>query len=633
MRRTGAAALVAICLVVMALPAAAQENLLTNGGMEQGEFGPYVGKGRADLNVPVGWDLWLGQGTQDQFFNRGDKTFSFPHPGPSPSPVEGGTAANLSGGFVQFNAAYFQTVNGIAEGANIRAEAASQVKACDLGDASFCGSDFDSGAQTRIGIDPDGGTNPNAPEIVWSNWVQPHDTWQRQSVEATASGSAVTVFLYATQNGPYEINKAYFDDASLTQEGGGGTSEDISAEGDDPENTAVPPTNTPPPFAPFVNPQGEREDGSIVHTVGEGDTLLSIAVGYGVSATRIAELNPELSGGVLRVGQQLIIRPATPPPAATAVAGDVITAEASDEQATDTQPPSVAQLPTTASNQNSDAQATAEVDQDEVIDALGDLFEDVATEETAADDSRPAPIMSLADVTRLQPRSETNVAAQAARDLLFGGGGEVGVPGPTQAGDSASAEAEGVTQAPAATQLQATSAPQVDFTASTASVCVSLFEDVNQNRLREAGEDLLADGEILLNTAAGEQAAIYTTNGESEPHCFGDLDPAEYTAVVRPPSGFGLTTPNNLRLPLTSGTSLNIEFGAAEGLQVAEVPANPDAETADTPQENTADEVLPAQADFFRDNIVAISGIIVAALVGIVLVAGIGAAVLLRRTK
>ena len=35
---------------------------------------------------------------------------------------------------------------------------------------------------------------------------------------------------------------------------------------------------------------------------------------------------------------------------------------------------------------------------------------------------------------------------------------------------------------------EATSPPQVDFTASTASVCVSLFDDVNQNRLQEQGE-------------------------------------------------------------------------------------------------------------------------------------------------
>ena len=327
MRRIGVAALWAACCVLLTLPVAAQDNLLTNGGLEEGEFGPYTGRGRADLNVPAGWNIWLGQGPQDQFLNRGDKTFSFPHNGPDPAPVEGSTAANLSGGFVQFNAAYFQQVDGVGEGTNLRAEAASQVKACDLNGASNCGSSPVSGARTRIGIDPDGGDNPNAPEIVWSSWVEPHDQWLRQSVEATATGDSVTVFLYATQDQPAELNRAYWDDASLTATGDGGSAD----ENTDGESADDSPPPTVQQFVPFVNAQGAQEDGSVVHIVTEGDTLLSIAVAYGVPATRITELNPELGDArSLRVGQQLLIEPAAAPtdiPGGTAPDADAVDVE------------------------------------------------------------------------------------------------------------------------------------------------------------------------------------------------------------------------------------------------------------------------------------------------------------------
>ena len=107
--------------------------------------------------------------------------------------------------------------------------------------------------------------------------------------------------------------------------------------------------------------------------------------------------------------------------------------------------------------------------------------------------------------------------------------------------------------------------------------------------------------------------------------------------MVTPPPGYGLTSPNRLRLPLTSGTSLNIEFGAAEGVEVAsaDVPAaDTDASasetTDDAPTENTGGGSV---VDFVLENIVLVAGVLVAALVAVVLVAGVGAAILLRRAN
>lgn len=64
-------------------------------------------------------------------------------------------------------------------------------------------------------------------------------------------------------------------------------------------------------YAPAVSPQAPRADGSIVHVVGQGDTVWAIGVAYGVHPYDIIALNelPE-RGLFIRPGQELLIRPA-----------------------------------------------------------------------------------------------------------------------------------------------------------------------------------------------------------------------------------------------------------------------------------------------------------------------------------
>ncbi len=331
-----------LILLLAAAPTHAQENLLTNGGLEEGgEYGPYVGKGRGNLNIPAGWDIWLGQGDTSQYYNRGDQVYGYPHNGPAPNPVEGRTVANIHGGYVQFNAALHQSVS-VAAGTNLTAEASSYLIACsdNPSQPGGCPSDPASGARTRVGIDPDGGTDPYAPEIVWSNWVTPHDTWGRQSVSATATGGQVTVFLFATQDSPQANNFAYWDDAALYTSGEGGAAAPASASATpstantsttDSGSTssaapapAVAPTATlrpyvaPQAYAPYVVPQGEDESGAIVHVVVEGDTFDSIAYAYGLTREELRERNPNLrSIRFLRIGQEIIIEPGADVPTAT----------------------------------------------------------------------------------------------------------------------------------------------------------------------------------------------------------------------------------------------------------------------------------------------------------------------------
>jgi hypothetical protein len=67
----------------------------------------------------------------------------------------------------------------------------------------------------RVGIDPNGGNDPYAPEIVWSGWGNPHDHWGLMRVETRVQGPVVTIFLFNHSEQPRAINNLYWDNAYL----------------------------------------------------------------------------------------------------------------------------------------------------------------------------------------------------------------------------------------------------------------------------------------------------------------------------------------------------------------------------------------------------------------------------------
>ncbi len=545
MLRTGLRILILTCALLVVLPASAQNNALINGGLEEGSFGPYTVRrgGEFPIYLPSGWDYWFAPSNGDRY-NRSDRASIQPHPGPGPNPVEGGRALNVDCGFFTCTAAIYQQVGGVTPGAPVTASAYSQVKACDLGGGTSCGSAIESGSQTRIGIDPAGGTDPNNPAIVWSSWTQPHDQWLQQSVQTTATGATVTVFLYSTQSSFADLNKTYWDAVTLSGEGAGSAAPgEIAA-------TAAP---TAPPSVPFVVPQAEQSDGSIIHTVQAGDTVDSIAFAYGVSRQQILDLNNISDPRIISLGQKLIITT----PAASASGGSSSTESASGE-------------------------ATAEAG---------------VVEPSTAGEGDVTP--TLAPV------------------------GEVGT------GD---ASAESVTEAPPEPQptVVVVTAPVVvaqaealDPASAMAQVCVLFFNDANQNRLQEPGEDLLAGGTITL-AMNGETVDLVQTDGVSEPHCFEGLTPGDYILLASAPDGYGLTTPDQLRLLANPGPAININFGAAEGVQPIVPPADTGVAVDEVVNEETAPQTL-------ADQIMANSGLILFGLAGIVLIGGLGLTLLLRR--
>ena len=511
--------LLLLCLCSLyALALGAQGQLLRNPGMQGNYYS--VREGEKRIVLPEGWQVWLAP-QSGEYLDRSDKVDIQPHPGPGPDPKEGSRAINVDCGYVTCTVAVYQQV-GVAAGSNVTASAWTQVKACNPGSGGTCGSAIESGSQTRIGIDPNGGNNPNDGDIVWSNWSQPHDQWKQLSVSATTTGSTATLFLYSTQGSVAHINKSYWDGASLT---GGGPGGSVAGGGEVAAVAAPPPTVALE--VPFVAPQRAEDDGSIVHVVRPGNTIDSIAVAYDLTRPRLLALNPGITNPrIISIGQEIIVRRA---------GGGAGREERQPEAAA----PDEELAPET------EAGTVAET----VVRSAGPVSRRAVASEVGADHA-PAPV---------------SVAALPARDPL----------------------------------------------AMSASVCVTLFEDANSNRLREPNETALANGLLLLTGGGGDVRMATGT----EASCFEELAAGAYLLQVDAPAGYGLTAPGLLQLSAASGARLDIAVGAAAGRQPLEPP--PPDEVHVFGEDMTQDTSAPP-LEIILGNI----GYAVFALAGLVLLAG-----------
>ncbi len=84
-----------------------------------------------------------------------------------------------------------------------------------------------------VGIDPTGGTDWTSPNIVWSAPNYTLDQWVELTVQATAKGGTVTIYLRGDAEWRMKHNDAYFDDICVTYVA-----------------PPPPPTNTPRPTSP-----------------------------------------------------------------------------------------------------------------------------------------------------------------------------------------------------------------------------------------------------------------------------------------------------------------------------------------------------------------------------------------------
>ncbi|MDX9954318.1 MAG: LysM peptidoglycan-binding domain-containing protein [Anaerolineae bacterium] len=250
-------------------------------------------------------------------------------------------AYRIHGGFLsqkyfswnrQHEAGLYQQVSNIAPGTILRFQVYMQTWSCLPGEQwNDCPtghlSNQPAPMHTKVGIDPTGGTNPWSPTVIWSPEKDAYDVYTLFTVEATAQAGTVTVFTYSRADWPEPwpriSNDVYIDDASLVAIGQG----DLQPTAAPPPTPGLPqPTSAVPevPAAPAAT-STPRPDGAVIHVVQPGDTLLGIAIQYGVELEELQRLNAGTLGpsNLIIVGQELVISGTaitlpTPTPQATA---------------------------------------------------------------------------------------------------------------------------------------------------------------------------------------------------------------------------------------------------------------------------------------------------------------------------
>ena len=301
-------------------------NLLNNGDMESGcGSGWPFQDGIPEVQVAPGWrgfwidnpppsyavrPAWCEEDPGCVYWGRPE--FRGIMPWQDSLRVHGGNCAQKLHSFArQMEAGLYQQVGGIAPNTRLRFQAYVQTWSC-MGTPDHWNvcptapySNSPAPMHVRVGIDPTGGTNPWAGTVVWSGEENAWDAWTLFQVEAVAQAETVTVFVYHRTDwtdGVYRPNNdVYIDDASLVAVGEG-------------------PAPTPPPASQPVAPapvvpvaprptSTPRPDGAIVHVVQSGDTVMGIAIEYGVPMDQLLQLNAGSIGAGYMIwpGQELVI--------------------------------------------------------------------------------------------------------------------------------------------------------------------------------------------------------------------------------------------------------------------------------------------------------------------------------------
>ena len=289
----------------------------------------FNGEQRSEIFTPEGWVTWWQGG---DFKIPECKVIPNEHPfSADPKRIYEGYYSGMCFAFFgRMNAGYYQVVRNLPPGSVVEGSFYAHAWSCaEDNPPRSCGDP--SAFYFRVGIDPNGGTDPFSGNIVWSNAAFNYDNFGPVgSVQATVGQSgAATMFMQAYGKWAVKHNDAYYDNPTLK----------LVSAGETPTNTPPPPPPTsaappPPQYTPTPRP-----DGSIVHTVVSGDTLFGIALAYDVPVDDIYELNNINSSTLLQIGQEIVIAVTggalpTPTPEAAATVESTPEVEATPEEGT-----------------------------------------------------------------------------------------------------------------------------------------------------------------------------------------------------------------------------------------------------------------------------------------------------------
>ena len=174
------------------------------------------------LRVPTGWWYFILSGSPD--FRQAHDTYW------------GAPSLWLITDGVAYTAGIYQVVS-VTPGV---------VYQTDIGwAAAACSGVVCSDMQRRLGLDPSGGTDPQAPSVVWSRIEYGADKWPDLTVSARASGPKMTVFLWVNRPGRGGLDEIFLDAVGVWPD----TSQPAATSTPQPSATPTrrPPTRTPVP--------------------------------------------------------------------------------------------------------------------------------------------------------------------------------------------------------------------------------------------------------------------------------------------------------------------------------------------------------------------------------------------------
>ena len=186
-------------------------NVLVNPGFEDG----FTDRGAGEVSVANGWFPWWqdGPGQNEGFFFR-----------PEYKPEDAGRyghrrihsgnwAQKFFNTFATHNAGILQQVK-LPVGSKLTLSA--WVQAWSSQDSTPDTVVEPGNYRVFVGIDPNGGTDWNSPNVVWSPSSMEYNTWLRLEVKAVAKAGTITVFLRGQPEYRNRFNDSYWDDVCLT---------------------------------------------------------------------------------------------------------------------------------------------------------------------------------------------------------------------------------------------------------------------------------------------------------------------------------------------------------------------------------------------------------------------------------
>ncbi len=124
--------------------------------------------------------------------------------------------------------------------------------------------------------------------------------------------------------------------------------------------------------------------------------------------------------------------------------------------------------------------------------------------------------------------------------------------------------AAATTQTPPA-QPAETATPSTVAASGMGTLCLFSYDDVNADGLREPNEGPVAGAKFTVVDGQGATVSEYVSTDDTKAHCISDLTPGSYSVSVQPAPNTTATSDERWGVPLTSGSTVNIDFGSSAG--------------------------------------------------------------------